>query len=698
MKFKKGSLLTFLIFLSTIFLGISSSHGDPLDNWHWRNPLPQGNNLNGVAFGNGTFVSVGDIGSILTSTNGTNWNVAAPKGTTLNRVIYADGQFVAVGSSGAILTSPDGVNWTQQQTPTSASLLSIAYGNSLFAVGGAGGTLLVSSNALQWNLVSAGTTNDYNWIAFGDGTFTLPTSSLHTPYSGTSTIMLSSNGINWTQYPVPNSGVFYGSSVEKVTFGNGEFLAYVLMYIQSGFYNAFFSSTDGIHWTQGAQISQSNQTLYAANNQFFIPTYPSPVVSLSVTSDGNTLAPANVPSSFTMNDIAYGNGVYVVPGANGDIVTSPYGTNWSTVTTGWAPRITSMATGQGQIVALGPASPNPGNGLLYGFPGTILVSSNGLSFSPAPSFNTNQCLGCVSYGGGDFVAVGTSGALQWSSDGLNWTTRPAGTTNSLAGVCYGNGIWVAIGGNGSVVTSPTGLAWTLRTSGTGENLLGVVYGGGQFVAVGYEGTVITSPDGINWTVQYVNTLASLFRVAYGNGRFAAAGSSGTIVSSTDGVNWNVTTASTSAPLYGLDFGNGEFLAAGGSGDTVYYDYAGSTVLFRSHDGVNWQSVNTPTDWNLHSVTFMNGAFWIAGGNSAILESDPIVNVPALAGQKLANNGGFQLSLIGMGGQNIKIQCSTNLVASNWTDAAAITNCPQYMTWTDTNAMTSPAKYYRVVKE
>lgn len=41
-----------------------------LDNWHWRNPLPQGNTLFGVTYGNGTFVAVADYGTIITSPDG----------------------------------------------------------------------------------------------------------------------------------------------------------------------------------------------------------------------------------------------------------------------------------------------------------------------------------------------------------------------------------------------------------------------------------------------------------------------------------------------------------------------------------------------------------------------------------------------------------------------------------------------------
>src|SRR3954465_1893723 len=47
--------------------------GDALDNWHWRQPVPQGNNLSSIAFGNGLYVAVGDDATILTSTNATAW-------------------------------------------------------------------------------------------------------------------------------------------------------------------------------------------------------------------------------------------------------------------------------------------------------------------------------------------------------------------------------------------------------------------------------------------------------------------------------------------------------------------------------------------------------------------------------------------------------------------------------------------------
>ncbi len=63
--------------------------------------------LSGVTYGNGTFVVVGDRGTVLTSSNGVRWTVRA-SGTTeeLSGVTHGDGLFVAVGRYGTILTSP----------------------------------------------------------------------------------------------------------------------------------------------------------------------------------------------------------------------------------------------------------------------------------------------------------------------------------------------------------------------------------------------------------------------------------------------------------------------------------------------------------------------------------------------------------------------------------------------------------------
>ena len=95
------------------------SYADPLDYWHSRNPSPTGNNLYGVTYGNGTFVAVGDLGTILTSPDGMAWDPEfSGTSAAVEWVTYASSTFVAVGENGTILTSPDGVAWTPRDSGT----------------------------------------------------------------------------------------------------------------------------------------------------------------------------------------------------------------------------------------------------------------------------------------------------------------------------------------------------------------------------------------------------------------------------------------------------------------------------------------------------------------------------------------------------------------------------------------------------
>jgi len=57
----------------TLLLADVPLHAQGPAAWHWRNPLPQGDELRGVAQGNGTFVAVGERGIVFTSPDGVVW-------------------------------------------------------------------------------------------------------------------------------------------------------------------------------------------------------------------------------------------------------------------------------------------------------------------------------------------------------------------------------------------------------------------------------------------------------------------------------------------------------------------------------------------------------------------------------------------------------------------------------------------------
>ena len=102
------------LFIGLLLFLPSFSIASP-DLWTWRYPVPQGNALFEVTYSEskGVYIAVGDKGSILTSSDGTNWTLAiSPTNNLLSGVTY-DGSdtFVAVGNNGAVLTSSDSTNW-----------------------------------------------------------------------------------------------------------------------------------------------------------------------------------------------------------------------------------------------------------------------------------------------------------------------------------------------------------------------------------------------------------------------------------------------------------------------------------------------------------------------------------------------------------------------------------------------------------
>ena len=71
---------------------------------------------------------------------------------------------------------------------------------------------------------------------------------------------------------------------------------------------------------------------------------------------------------------------------------------------------------------------------------------------------------------------GSSGTILTSSDGVTWTLRDSGTSNELRGrITYGNGLFVTVGWEGTLLTSSDGISWDNRTSGTTNTLYGVTY-------------------------------------------------------------------------------------------------------------------------------------------------------------------------------------------------------------------------------
>ncbi|MGE5336365.1 MAG: WD40/YVTN/BNR-like repeat-containing protein [Gemmatimonadota bacterium] len=149
-------------------------------------------NLNGIAYGNGRYVAVGDSGTILISTDaGVTWSVQTIAGAgNLRAVAYGNNNnsidnggvvlintFVAVGDSGTAVVSNDGgATWTVKLVAGAGDLAAIAYTSRFVAVDRTGNAF-ASANGQAWsNPITSGRTglravaiNGYGFIAVGDG-------------------------------------------------------------------------------------------------------------------------------------------------------------------------------------------------------------------------------------------------------------------------------------------------------------------------------------------------------------------------------------------------------------------------------------------------------------------------------------------------------------------------------------------------
>src|SRR5262245_29711552 len=117
--------------------------------WQWRNPSPLGASLRSVAFGEGTYVAVGDRGAILVSQDATNWtsrSITTP--FAFSGVAYGSGVFIAVGDG--IWVSGEGNNWFQISS-SPVMLRDVVYAEAGFTAVGDLGTIFASDYGFGWS-------------------------------------------------------------------------------------------------------------------------------------------------------------------------------------------------------------------------------------------------------------------------------------------------------------------------------------------------------------------------------------------------------------------------------------------------------------------------------------------------------------------------------------------------------------------
>lgn len=285
---------------------------DSLDVWAKRTS-GVGNNLYGVAYGDGRYVCAGQAGTLLVSSNGNSWQAVSSNVTNdLFGIEFSDGRYVAVGTGGLILKSTNAVDWFPQASPTTKQLNGVGHGGGLFLATGNTGTLLTSPDGSAWTERNSGTTRALVGCAFGNDTFLAVGQGQSNPGAA----LTSSNAVDWVDRSYPQLGVaFYG-----VAFGHGVFVAMDARGVA-------YTSTNGINWSSRWTVTSDYVFgITFAQNMFVGVGGPfgggSQKIVTSPDGDNWKLRPISTTNSASLRAVTYGNGYFIAVGDKGLIVQS----------------------------------------------------------------------------------------------------------------------------------------------------------------------------------------------------------------------------------------------------------------------------------------------------------------------------------------------------------------------------------------
>jgi hypothetical protein len=229
---------------------------------------------------------------------------------------------------------------------------------------------------------------------------------------------------------------------------------------------------------------------------------------------------------------AYGNGVYVICSNNGKDINYSYdGISWANA--GNIGAINDVAFGNGVFVA---TAFNPNK--------TAYVSSNGINWTTVSLPNNASYFG-IAFGDGKFVAVSYNQPPAYSYNGYDWANGDISVNAAWTAVDYGNGVFETC----AITSSNTGISSNGISFGTTNlpwvaNWSCIKRSSSVWVVAGsYQGTTYGaySYDNYNWGQSYIpqGVTCGVEDLAVSGNLFVLVDGNpdGEIYHSTDGINW-----------------------------------------------------------------------------------------------------------------------------------------------------------------
>ena len=608
-----------------------------------------------VAYGNGTWVAVGNYGNIRTSTDGVAWvtrtsNFPAQQFSIIRSAKYGGNTWVIAGTYG-IRTSTDAITWVTRTSNFNTEVQSIDYGNGLWVGTDDSGQIRTSTDAITWvtrvsNLNVRARTVAYlndKWVLFGDnGPLRTSTNGVtwvtgpdYLGNSGGNTmwvqdadyfngvyvavgfehIATSTDGVTWTTanaYAFSDAyGVAYGNGVWAVARSNGagidispEDFEVANLVVPNG-RRAEISKPDGVvslyksgknEWVLSGDLIEQSQTKTASYN--ITVNDAESIIEMNVASANTVTVPvdsvANLPVGSRIDIKQVGVGQTEIVADSSGIEPS----SWVTRTSNFGSTIVrAIAFANGVWVA-------------GSYQGQLRTSTDAITWTTRTSNFGTTDITSVAFGGGVWVAGGYRGELRTSTDAVTWVTRTSNfqTFQAINGLTHGNGRWVAGGWyGGEMRTSTDAVTWVTQNSNFGSTgISDIAFGDNTWVAVGYSGQIRTSTDAITWVTRTSNFgTRDIASVAYGNGTWVAAGDLSQIRTSTNAVTWATIFAPGDDTFRGVAYANDVWV--------LVNDKGSGGEVFTSKNLSSWTTQVSNFGTSIFNVAYGNGT-WVAVGN------------------------------------------------------------------------------------
>ena len=207
------------------------------------------------------------------------------------------------------------------------------------------------------------------------------------------------------------------------------------------------------------------------------------------------------------------------------------------------------------------------------------------------------------------------GTLLATTDGSTWSQQNSVTNNNLLGIdCASTTVCETVGASGAIVgTTNGGTSWAVQTSGSTAQLNGVSCASTSFcVAVGAatggpggKGTILyTTNGGSTWTSVAGPNNNNIDAVSCPSTTtcFAVDNKGGIDVTTNGGSTWSTQTSHTTQQLYGVSCASTSFCVAVGQSKTIDVTSNGGTTWSASNVGSNnWKSVSCPSTTTCFAV-------------------------------------------------------------------------------------------------